>query len=123
MTADLVPFCGCQGHHTPGGCPVEPFPFEQPPLTPEEWVAIRDEVCEAPWLDPARFPECLTEALKVLGDLGLSGDPFTRRTATQALRRMAHRAKTGAFPNEPREPAWSLDTSTREPLIGPEAKR
>jgi hypothetical protein len=88
---------------------VDPFATHEPALTPEEWQDIRDEVSEAPWLDPARFPELVTEALKVLGDLGLSGDPFTRRTATQALRRMAYRAKTGAFPNEPREPAWSLD--------------
>ena len=92
------------------------MPKDEPGLTPEEWVAIRDEVTEAPWLDPARFPELVTEALKVLGDLGLSGDPFTRRTATQALRRMAYRASTGGWPGEREaEPADSLDGERRLP--------
>jgi hypothetical protein len=27
----LVPFCGCKGHHTPGGCPV-PEIIERPPV-------------------------------------------------------------------------------------------
>lgn len=79
-------------------------------LTPEEWVAIRDEIWTKPWDDPARFPELLVEALKALGEVGLQGDQFSRRTATQALRRMVYRAKTGTPYGEPREPDWSLDS-------------
>ena len=104
---------------------VDPFATHEPALTPEEWQDIRDEVCEAPWLDPARFPELVTYAMEALRDIACGvGNPYMPSlAATQALRGMAARAKTGAFPNEPREPAWSLDASTREPLIGPEAKR
>ena len=75
---------------------VDPFATpHEPDLTPDEWVAIRDEIHDRPWNDPTRFQECLTEALKALGEVGLQGDQFSRRTATQALRRMVYRAKTG----------------------------
>ena len=94
---------------------VDPFATHEPGITPDEWVAIRDEVQATPWLDPARFPELVTEALKVLGDLGLSGDPQTRRTATQCLRRMLYRATTGGWPGEREaEPADSLDPEDRD---------
>lgn len=78
-------------------------------LSPEEWLAIRDEITDKPWDDPQRYPECLLEALKALGEVGLQGDPQSRRTATQSLRRMAYRARTGVPFDEPREPDWSLD--------------
>ena len=101
---------------------VDPFATHEPALTPEEWQDIRDEVCEAPWLDPARFPELVTYAMEALRDIACGvGNPYMPSlAATQALRGMAARAKTGSFPNEPREPAWSLDASTHDALIGPE---
>lgn len=87
---------------------VDPFATpHEPDLTPDEWVAIRDEIHDRPWDDPARFPELLVEALKALGEIGLQGDPWSRRTATQSLRRMVYRAKTGVPYDEPREPNWS----------------
>ncbi len=82
----------------------------QPDLTPEEWQDIRSEILDAPWNDTARLPDCLLEAVKVLGEVGLQGDPQSRRTATQCLRAMAYRAKTGVPFAEPVEPAWSLDS-------------
>lgn len=90
---------------------IDPFASNhQPDLTPDEWLDIRTQIWDAPWDDPARFPDCLVEAVKVLGDLGLNGDPFSRRAATQCLRGMAYRAKTGVPYGEPQEPAWSLDS-------------
>ena len=79
-------------------------------LSPEEWLAIRDEITASPWDDPQRLPECLLEALKALGEVGLQGDPQSRRTATQCLREMVYRAKNGAWRREiESEPDWSLD--------------
>ena len=94
---------------------VDPFATHEPDLTAEEWQDIRDEIWSRPWDDPARFPDLLVEAVKVLGEVGLGGDPFSRRTATQCLRAMAYRAKTGVPFNEPQEPAWSLDSERRLP--------
>lgn len=89
---------------------VDPFATpHEPDLTPEEWLAIRDEITDKPWNDHHRYPECLLEALKALGEVGLQGDPQSRRTATQSLRRMAYRARTGVPFDEPQEPDWSLD--------------
>lgn len=79
-------------------------------LTPEEWVAIRDEILDRPWDDAARFPDLLREAVKALGEVGMGGDPFSRRIATQCLRGMLYRAKSGVPYHELVEPAWSLDT-------------
>ena len=95
---------------------VDPFATHEPDLTPEEWVAIRDTLDEAKYDDHALFPECFVEAFKVLGDVALQGDPFSRRTATQCLRAMAYRAKTGVPFNEPQEPAWSLDADRERPF-------
>lgn len=96
--------------------PLEQEPTEPPPLTPDELAAISDTLDEAKYDDHAVFPECFVEAFKVLGDLGLSGDPQTRRTATQCLRRMAYRATTGGWPGEREaEPADSLDSERRVP--------
>lgn len=80
-------------------------------LTPEEWAAIRDDLFDRPWEDAERFPDCLREAVKVLGEVGLGGDPFSRRAATQCLRRLVYRAKTGVPFHELVEPAWSLGGS------------
>lgn len=93
---------------------VDPFARHEPDLTPDEWVAIRDEITHRPWTDPARYPELIVEALKALGEVGLQGDPLSRRTATQALRRMVYRAKTGVPYDEPREPDWSLDPDPKQ---------
>lgn len=81
-------------------------------LTPEEWLAIREEITDAPWTDPQRYPELVLDALKALGEVGLQGDPQSRRTATQCLRRMVYRAKTGVPYEGPQEPAWSLDKAS-----------
>ena len=94
---------------------VDPFATHEPDLTAEEWQDIREEIWSRPWDDPARFPDLLVEAVKVLGEVGLGGDPFSRRTATHCLRAMAYRAKTGVPFNEPQEPAWSLDSERRLP--------
>lgn len=93
---------------------VDPFATPEPDLTPDEWVAIRDEIWAKPWDDPALFPELLVEAVKALGEVGLGGNWFSRREATQCLRRMVYRAKTGGWPGEQTEPAWSLDPQERE---------
>ena len=95
-----------------------PLEQEQTPesdLTPDEWVAIRDEIWDAPWSDPGRLPDCLVEAVKVLGEVGVHGDPSSRQKATQCLRAMAYRAVNGVMPHEPQEPAWSLDSERRIP--------
>lgn len=97
------------------GDPVEAGDAE-PTLTPDEWVSIRDEIWDSPWSDPARFPECLREAVKVLGEVGLTGDQQSRRTATQCLRQLAYRAKTGVPFREPQEPAWSMDADRERPF-------
>lgn len=95
---------------------VDPFATpHEPDLSADEWLAIRDEITASPWDDPQRYPECLLEALKALGEVGLQGDPQSRRMATQALRRMAYRAKTGVPFSEPTEPDWSLDSERRLP--------
>lgn len=84
-------------------------------LSPEEWLSIRGEIWDAPWNDPARFPDCLVEAVKVLGEIGLQGDPSSRQKATQCLRGMAYRAKTGVPFHEPQEPVWSLGVEREVP--------
>lgn len=80
------------------------------PLTPDEWVDIRNAIREYTFGDPSLLPDCLVEAVKVLGEIGTSNTPNPARTATQCLRRLAYRAKTGVPFNEPSEPAWSLDS-------------
>jgi hypothetical protein len=89
---------------------VDPFAQHQPDITPEEWVAIRDEIWDRPWDDAARFPDLLREAVKVLGEVGMGGDPFSRRIATQCLRGMLYRTKSGVPYHEPEPAAWELDT-------------
>lgn len=98
---------------------VDPFttPEHQTPLTADEWTAVRDELWNNHWDDRALWPDCLTEAVKALGEIGLQGEPGARRTATQCLRRLAYRAKTGVPFGEPQEPAWSLDSERDLPLI------
>lgn len=95
--------------------PLESEPAEQPDLTPEEWLDIREEIWVGKLDDHALFPDCLVQAVQTLGDLGMSGDPQTRRTAAQCLRAMAYRAKTGVPFNEPVEPAWSMDSERTVP--------
>lgn len=97
------------------GDPVE-IAGAEPTLTPDEWVDIRDEIREHTFGDPALLPECLVEALKTLGEVGLQGDLLSRQKATQCLRRLAYRAHTGVPLHEPQEPAWSLDTKNIEDL-------
>jgi hypothetical protein len=89
---------------------VDPFATHEPNLTPDEWVAIRDEIQDSPWNDPARLPDCLTEALKTLGEIGTGNSVNPARDASQCLRRLAYRAKTGVPFNEPSEPDWSVDS-------------
>lgn len=98
---------------------VDPFATpEQPLLTPEEWVAIRDEISERKFDDRALYPDLLAEALRTLGEIGSGTATNPARTATRSLREMVFRAHNGAWRSEiEAEPAWSLDTSTREPLI------
>ena len=95
---------------------VDPFATpHEPDLTADEWVAIRDEIWDKPWNDQHRFPDLLVEAVKVLGEIATGNTPDPARTATQALRRMAYRAKTGVPYDEPQEPADSLDSERRLP--------
>lgn len=90
---------------------VDPFATpEQPMLTPEEWVAIRDEINERKFDDRALYPDLLAEALRTLGEIGMGNTADPAREATQCLRRLAYRAHTGVPYDEPREPAWSLDS-------------
>lgn len=92
-----------------------PAEIHEPNLTADEWVAIRDEIQDAPWTDPQRYPELIQEALKTLGEIGLSNTRDPAREATQCLRRLAYRAHIGVPYDEPREPAWSLDSERRLP--------
>lgn len=79
-------------------------------LSPEEWLAIRDEIWDRPWDDPARFPDLMVEAVRVLGEVALRGDDWSRHTAAQSLREMVYRVHNGAWRSETEsEPAWSLD--------------
>ena len=94
---------------------VDPFATHEPNLTPDEWVAIRDEIREYTFGDPSLLPDCLVEAVKVLGEIGTSNTPNAARAATQCLRRMVRRAVTGVPFGEPEEPAWSLDSERRLP--------
>lgn len=94
---------------------VDPFATHEPDLTPQEWADIRDEIWDQPWSDTGLFPDCLYEAVKTLGAIGLSDDLASARVATQCLRAMAYRAKTGVPFREPQEPAWSLDSERRLP--------
>lgn len=109
-----------------GGAPVTTSTerTREPDLTYDEWLAIRETVTDAPWDDPARFPECVTYAMEALRDIACGvGNPYMpTHAATQCLRGMAYRAKTGSWPNEPREPAWSLDPDPRpyEHALGPD---
>ena len=99
---------------------VDPFaaPKPEPLLTADEWVAIRDEINERKFDDHALYPELVAEALRTLGEIGSGTATNPARTATQSLREMVYRARNGAWRSEiEAEPAWSLDTSTREPLI------
>lgn len=82
-------------------------------LTPDEWVAIRDEIREHTFGDPSLLPEGFAELLKLAGEIGTSNTPNPARTATQCLRRLAYRAKNGVPFGEPEEPAWSLDPDPR----------
>lgn len=86
-------------------------------MSPEEWLAIRDEIWDRPWDDPARFPDLMVEAVRALGEVALRGDDWSRHTATQSLREMVYRAHNGAWRGDAEsEPAWSLD-SERASLI------
>ena len=76
-------------------------PGQWPLATPEEVAEIREVVFEAPWTDPARFPECLALAFDALGVLAVLDNP-TAHEATQALRRMLRRAKHGGPLDEDR---------------------
>jgi hypothetical protein len=69
-------------------------------LSPEEWVAIRDEIWDKPWDDPSRFPDLMVEAMRVLGEVALRGDAWSRHAATQSLREMLYRAKVGVWRHE-----------------------
>lgn len=91
---------------------VDPFATHEPNLTPDEWVAIRNEIRERTFGDPSLLPDCLVEAVKVLGEIGTSTSPNPARDATQCLRRMVRRALNGPY-GEPQEPAFPRCTSER----------
>lgn len=96
---------------------VDPFTTREPNLTREEWEDIREEMWDGHWDDHALFVECLKEAMKALRDIACGvGQPYEpSRAATQCLRAMAYRAKTGVPFGEPVEPAWSMDSERRLP--------
>lgn len=91
MSADVVLFCGCIGFHTPGGCQVEPFLFEQPPLTRDEVESIADVIRDHQFDDRALIPELHSIGFAALCRLGVAGD----REASQAVRLMLQRAMFG----------------------------
>lgn len=62
--------------------------------TPEEVAAIIERVLEAPWEDPARYPECIVIALDALGAIAVLDIPVAH-DATQALRKMLRRTEFG----------------------------
>lgn len=91
-------------------------------LSPEEWAAVRDEIWSAPWDDPARFPDLLVEAVRVLGEVGLRGDDWSRHAATQSLREMLYRAKHGCWrretESEPVSPRCTAERCKQTALSG-----
>ena len=77
---------------------------EWPLATPEEVASIREVVFEAPWEDPARFPECIEIAFDALAAIAVLDTPAAY-DATQALRRMHQRVLLGGpLPSIPRGP-------------------
>lgn len=65
-----------------------------PLATPEEVAAIAERVLEAPWEDPARYPECIVIALDALGAIAILDIPVAY-DATQALRKILRRTEFG----------------------------
>lgn len=111
MSTDVVPFCGCIGFHTPGGCPVEPFPFEQPPPTSADLAHIRADIHAWDHDDRHCLPQLFAKALGFIESRATEGDP----QAIQTLRVMAIRSTSGIPFGEPAEPAWSLDPEPHSP--------
>lgn len=109
----FTPFCGCKGHHTPGGCPVEPFAFEPKPALAADFVDrmlgdIRTKVVDNRFEDDALTPDLLG---KVLNDLRIASqtEGVLGLWAGNLLQALWHRAESGVPFGEPVEPAWSLD--------------
>lgn len=76
-------------------------PGVQPLATPEEVEAIRQVLHETPWLDPARFPDCLGIAFETLATIAVLDTPEAH-AATQALRSIAYRVNVLPAPSMPR---------------------
>ena len=74
---------------------------EHPLVTPEEVDAIRKALGESPWLDPARFPDCLAIAFETLAAIAVLDTPEAHQ-ASQALRSIAYRANINPTPSMPR---------------------
>jgi hypothetical protein len=95
------PFCGCKGHHTPGGCPVEPFPFEQPLLQEDEADLIREAFYDKPWEDPTRYQDCFRILYVAAASIASSYVPGREQhRATQALREVMQRVVHGEMETE-----------------------
>lgn len=74
---------------------------EHPLVTPEEVDAIREALTDAPWLDPARYPECLMKAFDALAAIAVLDTPAAY-DASQALRWMATRVDATPVASAPR---------------------
>lgn len=74
---------------------------EHPLVTPEEVVEIRKALTDAPWLDPARYPECLMKAFDALATIAVLDTPAAHE-ASQALRWMAARVDAAPVASAPR---------------------
>lgn len=70
-------------------------PGQQPLATPEEVADIKTQVTDAPWNDPARYPECIRIALNALGVIAIQDEPYAAQMATQSLRSMLQRTLLG----------------------------
>jgi hypothetical protein len=75
---------------------------EHPLVTPEEVEEIRKALHDAPWLDPARYPECLETAFEALATIAVLDSPAAY-DASQALRWIMQRVVLAApTPSAPR---------------------
>ena len=103
-------------------------PFAPPPRERFKTADMCDDITarllNSEQNDPPLYPElvhrCLGELKRAADD---AVDPALTRWARWLLEQLHHRAASGVSYDEPHEPDWSLDGSTREPLIGPEARR
>jgi len=95
-----MPDSWIKGHHTPGGCPVDPFPFERKPMPVPDYDGVRDSIKDAYLRDRDRIPEFLDAALAHIGSSACSGVEPDNLAAAAFLRELEIAARSGVPMNE-----------------------